>query len=439
MTHATTEEQSAAGLAETSRSFGLEGRTLYLPHMPYGGSYLLAAAIRSVGLDAWPVPDSDERTLELGNQVTSGDECYPQKIVVGDFLKLLEQRDPDTIAFLLPTANGPCRFGQYSHLVRHTLDDMGYTTVPLMTITSSDGYRSIGEYAADLVRTGWHAVVAQDILMKMLLKTRPYELQQGDTDVVYQQSLDDTAAALSTRDVSHTRRLGLIKQALERSRDRFRAIPADYDSSRPLIGVVGEIFCRNNTFSNMDLVRVVEQHGAECWLSDVGEWLWYTDDEHRRRLIDEGKRYSKDSLVRWVKAGVQRRDEETLLEPFKDEFVGYEEAHDIREVLTLAWPYLPYTGSLGEMVLSAGKAIYLYEKGADGIIDISPFTCMNGIVTEAVYPVVQRDHDGIPIRTFYFDGTQTDMERDVGIFLELAGTYQRRKKRPRRFPAYFAT
>ena len=53
---------------------------------------------------------------------------------------------------------------------------------------------------------------------------------------------------------------------------------------------------------------------------------------------------------------------------------------------------------------------------------------MNGIVTEAVYPRVSKDHDNIPIRVFYFDGTQSDLDRDVGIFLELAKTYKRRKK-----------
>ena len=70
-----------------------------------------------------------------------------------------------------------------------------------------------------------------------------------------------------------------------------------------------------------------------------------------------------------------------------------------------AIPTCPQEGSLGEMVLSTGGAIYLYHQGADGIVDISPFTCMNGIVTEAVYPRVSREHDNIPIRVFYFDGT----------------------------------
>ena len=430
-------ERAAKRRESTRREFGLEGRTLYMPHMPYGGSYLLSAALRSLGIDAWPVPDSDERTLELGSHVTSGDECYPQKIVVGDFLRMLEDGDPDKLAFLLPTANGPCRFGQYNQLVRRTLDDMGYAGVPLMTITSSDGYRSIGEYGNDLIRTGWRAVVAQDILMKMLLKTRPYEVVGGSTDAVYKESLVDVGKATEKQDVTHAERLAGMKEALERSLARFRSVDAAYDRSRPLIGVVGEIFCRNNTFSNMDIIRVIEQHGGECWLSDVGEWVWYTDDEQRRRFIEEGRRFTKASMVRSIKAGIQRRDEEALYEPFKDEFVGYEEPHDIREVLDYSWPYLPYTGALGEMVLTTGKAIYLYNKGADGIIDISPFTCMNGIVTEAVFPVVQHDHDGIPVRSFYFDGTATDLERDVGIFLELARTYQRRKKKPRTFPSYF--
>jgi predicted nucleotide-binding protein (sugar kinase/HSP70/actin superfamily) len=254
---------------------------------------------------------------------------------------------------------------------------------------------------------------------------------------VYEAALHDVGAAISQTEVSHKARLDDVVAALIKARGRFRAVPADYDPSRPLIGVVGEIFCRLNTFANADLVRLVEEQGGECWLSDIAEWIWYVDDEHRRRLADEGRTYSSENAVRKIKAGIQRRDEHTLLAPFADEFAGYEEPHDVRHVLDASFPYLPYTGALGEMVLSTGKVVYLFEKGVDGIIDISPFTCMNGIVTEAVYPVMQRDLDGIPIRTFYFDGTQSDLERDVGIFLELARTYQQRKKRVRRYPAAF--
>ena len=419
------------------RDYGLEGRRLYLPQMPYGGSYLLASAIRSIGFDAWVTSDSDERTLELGGRVTSGDECYPQKITVGDFLRIIEDEGREKVAFLMPTANGPCRFGQYMHLIRAKFDELGYDDVPIISITSNDGYQSIGAYSQDLIRTAWRAVLAQDILMKTLLKTRPYEREKGSADRIYMESLVEVGDAVSTMGVTHKDRLAAIRAALLTARDRFRAVPADYDRSRPLVGVVGEIFCRSNTFSNFDLVRLVEEQGGECWLADIGEWVWYVDDEHRRRLEDEGRRLSKESAVRVIKSKIQRADEHALYRDWQEDFAGYEEPHSVREVLELSKPYLPYTGALGEMVLSTGKSIYMYEKGADGIIDISPFSCMNGIVTQAIYPVMQRDLDGLPIRVFYFDGTQADLERDVGIFIELARTYQRRKKRPRRYPACF--
>ena len=58
-------------------------------------------------------------------------------------------------------------------------------------------------------------------------------------------------------------------------------------------------------------------------------------------------------------------------------------------------PYLPREGAFGEMVLNVGKVVYLAKKGAAGIIDISPFTCMNGIVCEAIYPRISRDLGGI--------------------------------------------
>ena len=89
------------------------------------------------------------------------------------------------------------------------------------------------------------------------------------------------------------------------------------------------------------------------------------------------------------------------------------------------------------MVLNTGGSIYLHGKGADGIIDISPFTCMNGIVCEAIYPKLSKNYDDIPIKNFYFDGTESDYDRDVEIFLELAGTYKKRKKTKRVYPAHF--
>ncbi len=153
-------------------------------------------------------------------------------------------------------------------------------------------------------------------------------------------------------------------EGIVRCRDLFRNISARYTRDRLLIGVVGEIFCRMNTFSNDDAIRKIEAHGGEAWLSDTTEWVWYTNWAQKDVLARDGKKLSLDMLMAVVKNKVQASDEHALLEPFAEDFVGYEEPHNIyEEVLKPAWPYLPADSALGEMVLTVGKGIYLQKKG----------------------------------------------------------------------------
>jgi predicted nucleotide-binding protein (sugar kinase/HSP70/actin superfamily) len=421
-----------AGSPEGRGEHPLAGKKVYIPPMAYGSGRAFAAAFRAIGVDAAIVPPSDDRTRELGARYTSGDECYPAKVTVGDFMKLLEspEIDPDRILLFMPTADGPCRFGQYAPYLKQILTAHGYDQTDIISPTSNNSYGGLGELSGPFVRTGWRALLAADILQKMLLRYRPHEAAKGSVDAVYEACLDDLCETIEKAPIKPPVQLARIRDSLVRCRDRFRATRIQRDSSMPLIGVVGEIFCRLNTFSNDDLVRRLEEYGGEAWLSDITEWVWYTNSENFRKLRLKGRLISKDGLAAWIRQKVQHRDEHVLFEPFREEFLGCEEP-DIYEVLELAMPYLPRDGALGEMVLNVGKAIYLAKKGADGIIDISPFTCMNGIVSEAVYPKVSRDLGGIPIRNFYFDGTQSDLDRDLGVYIELARGYQRRKKFPR--------
>ena len=408
--------------------------------MTYVGARLMAAVFRSLGPDASATPESDERTLELGGLHSSGEECYPEKVTMGDFLRVIhsEDFDRDRTAFFMPTAEGPCRFGQYAPYLRQVLDELGYEDIPIFSPTSKNSYDGFSDQGQNIMRSMWRGLVCSDILRKMLLKIRPYETESGATDAAFESGIDRVEATLEDPDLPNKDRLPAMAEALTEARDVFRAVPARFEKGRPLIGVVGEIFCRLNTFSNYDAVRNIEAHGGEAWISDVSEWVWYTNWSQKSLLKRDGKTFSLTMAGALIKNAAQRRDEHKLLEPFAEDFAGYQEPHDIyAEVLQPGWPYLPADGALGEMALSVGKSIYLYNHGADGIIDISPFSCMNGIVSEAVYHAVAADHDQIPIRNFYFDATSPNMQRDLDIFMELAAGYQKRKHKARQYPACF--
>jgi predicted nucleotide-binding protein (sugar kinase/HSP70/actin superfamily) len=417
------------GAAAPAGEHPLSGKRIYIPPMAYGSAQAFASAFRAIGLEAEPTPPSDSRTRELGARYTSGDECYPAKVTVGDFMKVLERptTDPARVVLFMPTAQGPCRFGQYAPYLRHILDANGYQSVEILSPSSQNAYGGLGSLAKPFVRTGWRALLCADLLQKLLLMYRPYEERRGDTEAVYTESLADLCRTLEETPVDPGVQLHSLRDSMVRSRDRFRKLAAQRSARRhPLIGIVGEIFCRLNTFSNENLVECLEEYGAEAWISDLVEWIWYTNSEHFRKLKLEGRIWTLEALGAWVRKRVQKQDEHILIAPFEEDFAGREEP-DIYEVLECARPYLPREGAFGEMVLNVGKTVYLAKKGAAGIIDISPFTCMNGIVCEAIYPRVSRDLGGIPIRNFYFDGTQSDLDRDLGVYMELARSYQKKR------------
>lgn len=417
----------------------LLGRTMYIPRMSFSGAKLAAAAFQSIGINACPSPVSDAKTLELASKYLNGDECLPERITLGNFLKVIEDSsfDPAKTAFLLPTAGGPCRFGQYQNLMKKVLKEKGIKDAMVVSPTSSNGYEGFGDSAREMIRTFWHSIIASDLVRKMHLKFRPYAIKRDQANQIFHQSLDKLSTILATPNLKPRQRLIQLRETLISTRNRYLRLPLNFTRDKPLIGIVGEIFCRLNEFSNEFLVNKIEEFGGEVWMSDIAEWVWYTNDEQRWRLIRTGKRLSKEMLLAKIKFEIQHRDEQFLYQPFKQDFEGYEEPAQIHKILEYSRPYLPQEGALGEMVLNVGKSIYLYHKGADGIIDISPFTCMNGIVCETVYPQVSQDYDNFPIRIFYFDGTKVDLDRDVGIFLELSKNYMSKKKNKRVYPYYF--
>ena len=419
----------------------LEGKTLYVPGMDYAASRLFCSVFKSYGINAIPNLKSDGKTLELGAKYTSGEECFPEKVTIGDFMKVVlsPSFDVNNTVFFMPISNGPCRFGQYAPYFKQVLKNTGHGDVNVLSPSGEDGYGGLSENTNALLRKTWTALISADILRKMLHKVRPYEKMHGTTDKVFERALERLEYILSNDNNAPLKAKRLVISATKDIKREFMHVPADFSKEKPLIGVVGEIFCRLNEFSNNDLIRHVEEQGGECWLSDMAEWLWYANwEEKKNQRYAKKSIFSKDVIISRVKHLIQHSDERSLYDVFKNEFVGYEEPAHVEETLALANPYLYAETAIGETILSVGKAVYLYNKGADGIIDISPFSCMNGIVSEAVYPVVSKDHDDFPIKSLYFDGnTNTSIERDLPIFMEMSRGYMKRKTKKRNYPWYF--
>jgi len=245
----------AASVLPVEKKRGRTDRTkkIYIPYM-CDHSFAVAAAFKACGVDAEVFPESDEETLSWGRKFTSGKECYPCIVTTGDMLKLVKDPgfDHERAAFFMPAGNGPCRFGQYHRFHRLVLDDQGFEHVPIYAPNQDETlYSDLGIMGSQFARLGWQGIVAVDLLMKKLLETRPYEKEKGEADRVYTKSLEKVCdAILVQRD---------LKGVLRASIEDFEKIEVENPGSKPLIGIVGEIFVRLNRFSNEEVVRKIEQ------------------------------------------------------------------------------------------------------------------------------------------------------------------------------------
>jgi len=373
------------------------GRTVYLPPMT-DHALAVAAAFEGCGVASEVLPESDGRTQELGRRHTSGKECYPCALVAGDMLKLLMDRkvDPARVAFFMPGGNGPCRFGQYHRYHRLVLDGLGYEEIPILSPNQSEGfYQELrADGAGDFPRWGWRGTVAVDLLQKALHETRPYEAKPGATDEVYRRHL----AAVCEQ----VRRRGDLQQAMLGAREDFLGIQKNGTRCRPLVGVVGEIYTRANKFANEDVVKGIEELGGEVWMPTISEWILYTNHTTLSRARNLGWRCRW--LDTWIEGWFQRWDEHQLAEAWKGVLRLLEEP-TIPEVLALAGPYLDPSFE-GEAILSVGKSRDMYWRGAAGVVNVLPFTCMPGNIVNALMKRLRADHGNVPFLPMAMDGQE---------------------------------
>jgi predicted CoA-substrate-specific enzyme activase len=368
-------------------------RTIYLSYMT-DHAFPLAAAFEACGRPAQVLPESDEETLKWGRKLTSGRECYPCILTTGDMAKKAKSRDfdPERSAFFMPGGRGPCRFGQYHRFHRLVLDELGFEGVPILAPIQDDGLcNELGAMGDNFMRIAWEGVVAADLLEKKARETRPYERHPGETDRMYRHFLEEACET--------TRKRGNILGVLERAREAFDGIET-MGGAKPIIGIVGEIYIRSNRFSNEDIVRSLEQLGAEVWLPPIGEWILYTNYTAKRHTLVKGDYLN---LIRNVVVDrMQQAIEHRMEAVFRGSLKNIPEP-TTKEVITKALPYL-HPSFEGEAILSMGKAVDFKEKGVCGIINTMPFTCMPGTIVTALLKRFREDHDDIPVLSMSYDG-----------------------------------
>ena len=384
----------------------LRNKRILLTQMQPAVVAMFAAAFEKHGYETLLLPEISQEQFELGRKHTRGSECLPAHVTTGNILHTLEAQslDPGRVALFMPTSDGPCRFGQYATLQRIILNKLGYEDVTILSPSAQNAYMGL---ETELRKDLWKGILMGDVLYKFYCRAAAYEQNTGETRRTFENVLKESARAFKAGE-PYTR-------ILESAGSVFSRIPKK-DEPRPLVGIVGEIFVRCNPFSCDRIVDWVLENGAEPWLAPMSEWIIYTSYIYRyeaRKRLNLG-----DVVGAYLKNNFFTRMEHHAYEAAGELLRGRREP-PMESMIEQGKKYFPVEFS-AEAMLTVGRAcLFIQRDGAELIVNVSPFTCMPGTMTSAIFGQIS-SQTGVPIVNMYYDGTE-GVNGKVAVFLRNLG------------------
>ena len=367
-------------------------------------SRLVQAAFQHAGIDTRLVPMTPD-LIARGLQYNDG-QCLPISSISLGIQRVIdtENLDPAKVVYFSNSEmNIACNLPQYPVMIKQVLEKLGHGLDQVEVMVS----RFLPtDLPIELMYNCYMAYVFTGLIQKMTHRIRPRQRQAGQTDRVLEQSMTRLVQCFAE---------GLAKEAV------FQDIVADFqaidiqDRSLPQVGIVGDLFVRDNDAYNQHLVEVIEAAGAEVvtvpFIDSIG---LYADVLFRAQWIDG--RYL-DLLTNKVTFNTLRLFGNRLRDIAKP-ILGSGECHLKHAPETYLKTYFLEFKHGGETVENLLKVFYLKETYANlkFIINANPIFCCPGLISEAIYKTVENDID-IPILSILYDGSEADKNRVLKPYL----------------------
>lgn len=349
---------------------------IVLPSMGRYGTEVVAAILRSIGINGKALPVADKNVLLEGRKNTSCKECLPYILTTGSFLEYIKRKkDPDTVTlFFLPTGGGPCRLGQYCVALEHLIEKRKIPNAAVFTLTDENGYGGLG---ARILLKAWLGVIISDVFsdIKSTLKVaaKDKDAALNELESLWQELLQFFEGRYSIR----------LTTLLESIASRLSMIPLKKDPNQlPVISLIGEIYVRREEFSRKNLVDYLEDHGFVVRVAPVAEYMCYSNyvlnsglSERQFSLKEQFRLKLTSQIQEWWEWHIK-----TILS--KSRLYKFEMIDVAKTIKGVA--HLLNENFRGEAILTVGLGLREILNDSCGVISIGPFGCMPSRVAEAI-------------------------------------------------------
>ena len=373
-------KSSAIEKVEFTKEMFDDKYTILCPQMSPIHFGMLEAAINSCGYNL-EVLDSERSCIDMGLKYVNNDACYPSLIVVGQMMEALQsgKYDLDKTALIITQTGGGCRATNYIGFIRRALKKAGMEQIPVISLNlqgleKNSGFKITPKFGVKVLQAGLYG----DLFMRVVYRTRPYEVNKGETDALHKKWEEKIIKELSDNKFGIRRFRKNMKKIVE----EFDAIPVK-DIKKPRVGIVGEILVKFSPTANNDLVKLLEEEGAEAVMPDLVDFFLYGFRNAKYKFEKLG--FNKKGVlinnlaikaVEWMRGTAKK----ALIKS-----KHFSPTSDIWEMSKMAQEIVSVGNQTGEGWFLTGEMLHLIQDGVPNIVCTQPFACLpNHVVGKGV-------------------------------------------------------
>ncbi|MGX7350986.1 2-hydroxyglutaryl-CoA dehydratase activator [Enterococcus canis] len=375
--------------------------TLLLPMLsPIHQEGLVDVALKASGYDVVCLPAEDREAINVGLKFVNNDACYPAIISIGQLVEALQsgQYDVNNTSVMMTQTGGGCRATNYIPLLRKALMDAGFPQVPVVSVSlgnkgveSNPGFK----FTLPMLKRLVVSFLYGDLFERVVYRTRPYELEPGTIDRLHAKWLKKIEGNVRSGSLTG------FNQNMKKIIKEFDTVPL-LDVVKPKVGVVGEILVKYSPTANNDIVRLLEQEGAEAVVPDIIGFMNYSLYNQIWKYENLGMSKQSKNLANFAIRLIE------IVEKPMDRALRrsqrFDGLHSIHELAEDASKVLSIGNHTGEGWFLTGEMIELLKSGVDNIVCMQPFGCLpNHVVGKGVIKELRSQYPKANIAAIDYD------------------------------------
>lgn len=382
---------------------------IYFPNFSNYHAQALALAARWLGLHPGAVIPLEHRQLDRGLQFTSGRECLPLPICLGQLLQIHEARAEGEIAgFYMLSGGAPCVSDAYLGYFKRFLAEQQLPDLFLLHAGPENDHFGFDPSALSQHLSA--AIFIADILVELEHVLRVVAPEESVR--VLQEQWQRLAAQSSTLETFEAALRGFI--------DRLQTLPRTREPKTcPRVVLTGDFFTRFSPFFMEGVRDCYARHGIILKPVDLSDLLSYcryhgvAETASDWGLPPGGLALAKactrfrqpdgrEYLSRWLTYQVEHHAESRYRRLFQRTGLLVADSNDAASLFAKATEHISPT-IFGEAVPTVGKGLCAAAEGYDGIIVMGPFNCLPFRISEAILKPLSVQN-GMPLLTYESDG-----------------------------------